>query len=356
MPNPSSVNYLTRSNTICFDVKEAYPGPKVPTSEWVDFLLDHVCDPTEIVETSVHSITGHLLVKLKTDEKFKEILEKGEKGISWTKYNSVVFGWSITDFLTNVRIINVTIHIDHEKIRQKMAEFGQLIHFSVGYHKKMPGVRDGSINIKMKVKEGVTIPSFIDIVSMGECLQIFTDSGPRVCFKCTKVGHIAAFCRSKSKEVNYSTQTSWAKIVTNETITEETEEIEDISDPPPSVETEGRGQSAPPLVSEEVLDPPPSQEVEEVEQGTQESPGGRETLPPTPSQVKRDNQGNAVSQSSSQLSEIPCAQHRELDSSMESLPVSDVSGIEERPSLNPPRSNSPLRIVRKPKKPRNKNV
>ena len=240
MPSPESVNFLKRSNTLCLDIAEAFPGPKVPQAEWVDFIIEDVCEPAEVVETSFHSITGLLLLKVKTEDKFQSLLKKAEKGILWKKVNKHVFGWSTQDHLSAVRIINVTCHMDFDAIRQKMEEFGQVVHFNVGYHKKMPDVMDGSITVKMKLRKGVAIPSFIEMSEMGECLQLYNEHTTRVCFKCTKPGHIAAFCRNKAKIVDFSKSTppSWAQIVSKVSVPAargQTEEVSAASQPAASI-------------------------------------------------------------------------------------------------------------------------
>ena len=215
MPDPANITYLKRTNTIVFDIKEAYGKPKVPYDEWIDFLLDHVGTAEEFVEASIHGITGHLLVKFRSEEKYKKVLEEAELGVQWEKVGQKVYGWSISDILTSVRVINNTVHIDLEKVKGKMMEYGKIIHCQENLHRRLRGVKDGSITFKMKLYEDAVIPAFIDIVVMGECLQLFTEVNSRVCYKCTRPGHIAAFCKAKPREVR-QTQSSWAKIVSGE--------------------------------------------------------------------------------------------------------------------------------------------
>ena len=119
MPDPANITYLKRTNTIVFDIKEAYGKPKVPYDEWIDFLLDHVGTAEEFVEASIHGITGHLLVKFRSEEKYKKVLEEAELGVQWEKVGQKVYGWSISDILTSVRVINNTVHIDLEKVKGK---------------------------------------------------------------------------------------------------------------------------------------------------------------------------------------------------------------------------------------------
>lgn len=59
-------------------------------------------------------------------------------------------------------------------------------------------------------QKSYSFPSFLDLGSMGECLQIFLDVLEKICFKCSKPGHISA--HNKHKTVSQETS-SWARIV-----------------------------------------------------------------------------------------------------------------------------------------------
>ena len=213
MPDLSSLTFLCRTNTLCLDVNGVYPGGRCPRKDWVLFLKkDLGLKAQDLVETQVHSITNYLMVKLKSEELFNSCLERLRQGVLWSQVKQPVYGWSTQEVLVTVRIINLSCHIDIDKVKNKMAEYGQIAWSKLGYHQDLPGVRDGTLTLRMKMKEEASLPSFLDLGNMGECLQIFSDVSEKVCFRCSKPGHISAFCRAKPKTVSQETS-SWARIV-----------------------------------------------------------------------------------------------------------------------------------------------
>lgn len=213
MPDISTLTFLCRTNTVCVDVNAAYPGGRCPRKEWVLFLKKELgLRAQDMVETQVHSITNYLMVKLKNEDMFNACLEKLRKGVLWNTVKQLVYGWSTQEVLVTVRIINLSCHIDVEKVKSKMGEYGQIAWSKLGYHQDLPGVRDGTLTLRMKINEDSTLPSFLELGNMGECLQIFSDASEKVCFKCSRPGHISAFCRAKPKTVSQETS-SWARIV-----------------------------------------------------------------------------------------------------------------------------------------------
>ena len=214
MPDVGALTFLLRTNTVCIDINSAHPKGRCPRKEWVQFLTkDLGLKANDLVETQVHSITNFLMVKLKDVDIFSTVLEKLTAGVPWPQANQTVYGWSTQEVLVTVRIINLSCHVDVEKVKKKMAEYGTIAWSKLGFHQDLPGVRDGSLTLRMKLNEGVILPSFLDLESMGECLQIFSDVSEKVCFRCSRKGHIGAYCRAKVKDIPAEGTTSWAKIV-----------------------------------------------------------------------------------------------------------------------------------------------
>ena len=48
-----------------------------------------------------------------------------------------------------------------------MNEYGQIAWSKLGYHQDLPGVRDGTLTLCMKMNEEATLPSFLDLGTMG---------------------------------------------------------------------------------------------------------------------------------------------------------------------------------------------
>ena len=141
MPDVNSLTFITRTNTVCIDVKEVHGGPKVPKGDWLNFLKDDMkLKPDQVVECNIHSLTDLLMVKLNSEELFEEIKERLRLGVPWSeKGGALVFGWSVHEALTSVRIINVSTHLDQAKIVKKMSDYGKVISVREGVHAEWPG-------------------------------------------------------------------------------------------------------------------------------------------------------------------------------------------------------------------------
>ena len=215
MPDANKVTFVQRKNTVCIDIKQV-AGLKVPSKDWVTFLKDDVkLNAEDVVECQVHSVTGFLLVKLHDELLYQEVCDKLQQGIPWSiRDGAKVFGWSTQDALASVKIINMTVHIDEKCVIKHMENYGTVVHHRIGYIPGWKGVRDGSLTLKMKLKEGVVMPSFLDLTKLnGEILQIFSDQQEKTCFRCLGKGHIAPFCRRKAKEFSdHNKSQSWASI------------------------------------------------------------------------------------------------------------------------------------------------
>ena len=216
MPDPSSLTFLSRVNTVCIDVKEVHGGPKVPQREWLNFMKEDMELKSDmVVECNMHSLTDLLMVKFSSEVIFEEMLEKLKQGIPWKeKRGELVFGWSVHEALTNVKLINVSENYQ-TLILEKLAEFGRVVSSREGFIPDWPGVKDKSLIVKMKLKQGVKLPAFIEYGEIEDAVQVFCDSAERVCFRCLKQGHIAPYCRNRAKLASQiqSGAKSWASVV-----------------------------------------------------------------------------------------------------------------------------------------------
>ena len=59
--------------------------------------------------------------------------------------------------LVTVRIINLSCHIDIDKVKKKMNEYGQISWSKLGYHQDLPGVRDDTLTLCMKMNKRATL-------------------------------------------------------------------------------------------------------------------------------------------------------------------------------------------------------
>jgi hypothetical protein len=196
-------------------VNEVHPSPKVPTKDWVNLLkTDLKLRAADMVEAQLHSLTNMVMVKLKTEDLYTRVSQLLMEGVVWSQFGEKVYGWSVQEALTTIKIINLTCHINLDKVKAKMEEFGVIVSSKLGTVRELPGVLDGTLQLRMRLKEGAILPSFIEIGAMGESLQVFCDQQERVCFRCLQKGHIAPYCRRRAKALDHSRPLpkSWATI------------------------------------------------------------------------------------------------------------------------------------------------
>ena len=215
MPVSTEITFLTRTNTLCYDLKSVYEpsldDKSMSTSRsmalsrriWCDFLLNTLSvNSTDLVEAFVHQQTNHLMVKFKDSAVFETQKERALKGIAWQLSHQPVFGWSTEEILTTVKVVNLSVHVNEKKVVNFLANYGKVVHWQKGYIKELPGVFDGTLTAKMAISKDENgyekvIPSFIEIEEIGEYLQVFSELTSRTCFRCGQVGHIAPYCKKK---------------------------------------------------------------------------------------------------------------------------------------------------------------
>ena len=211
-----SNTFVGLQKTISWDIRNPFPGKgRVPIPEWLEFLREDVgIDLEDITSALQHTITGTLLVQMPTEEKFKEILTKAEKGVLWQKYNVTVYGWSAGEEVINVHLHNIFATSDLKQAVEVMGKYGTVVAMETHYYKQAPTVKNGIVTLKMRVSAQAELPTFIYEENMGNTIEITSEKHQRTCWKCLETGHIAAFCRStmKTQETAAATPT-WAKIV-----------------------------------------------------------------------------------------------------------------------------------------------
>lgn len=175
MPDISELTFICRTNTVCIDIVEAHPEAKVPIRDWMMFLKEDLgLVANDLVEAQVHSITNLLMVKFKEEKKFEEIVKKLEKGVHWSQFNTMVYGWNVHQNLITVRLINLSVHVDKEKVLRYFETLGEVVFKSEGELKGFfKGVKDNSLTLKIKLNEGAEVKPYIKIGPMGEFIQVF---------------------------------------------------------------------------------------------------------------------------------------------------------------------------------------
>ena len=329
-----------RTLTVAVDVKSAYTQSTVPVNVWCDFVDDYLkIKPEEIVEIQDNILGNVILIKVTSTATFERVLGLLEAGIEWRLTGKIVYGWSCQRQLTKVKICNLTVHVSLDKVKGFMAAFGTIVQASLGYWKRWGGkVLDGTLTLLIDLNDGVQVPPMIDITSMGEQLLIFVEGSSkqqRSCFKCSRKGHIAPFCRYKPKVPDVSGgDRSWANIVDG------MQEKRTGARMPVSVPiTVGS------LDGVQVTNPsetPLEDGVEGAEGSTSSPPPPdvRADPPVTPSREGKRKEVSENSPSKGEANEKRVREDEEEDLDLHLSPSQEVEGMEISSSLNPESSNS----------------
>jgi len=204
-------SFATRTNTICIDVKDAMPV--VRYDDWYGYLKNDLKrGPKEITDVCFHEVKHLLMIKLVSEEVYLQILAQVQEGVLFTAANRKVYGWSIRDELTVVKVKNIASEIGDLVVKKKMEEYGRVINCSRGHMRHWPTVTDGSMTFRMKVHPDRELPAFIIYGDYDDIWKVITKASDKICFKCTGKGHVAAFCRKPSKLPDLNSR-SWARVV-----------------------------------------------------------------------------------------------------------------------------------------------
>lgn len=83
-----------------------------------------------------------------------------------------------------------------------------------GFLHKFPAVRDFSLILKMGTRPGAIIPSIMNVTTVGERLNVYSDFIEKVCFKCICGGKFAPYCRNSLRLLTQRVRSrNWAKMV-----------------------------------------------------------------------------------------------------------------------------------------------
>ena len=209
----SALSSLTQ--TVCIDIRTAYPGGgKVPIPDWCSLLKNDVgLDMTLVEEVCQHSVTGVLIVRVKTEECYQELLRKVEEGVLWSKVDKKVYGWSAGVEISTVYLHNVLGQADLKGILEVLARQGEVLGYTVHKYRELPHVRNGIVSVRMKLKASSEIQAYIYDERSDCTIQVFCDKQQKVCYRCLGKGHIAAYCKRPVKtRVTAAATKTWAAV------------------------------------------------------------------------------------------------------------------------------------------------
>jgi len=277
-------SFEIRENAVCIDLKDALPT--LSQKDAVSFLRNDLkVGPPDVLDICLHNVMQVLMVKFKDEPTCNKMIEVLQAGVLWSQVGKKVFGWSMRDELTVIKVVNIAYEISNECVRKKMEEYGQVISYTRGHIREWPSVTDGSMVFRMKVTPGKTIPSNILYGEYNDIWAVYCRESQKICYKCTGRGHIAAFCRKPSKLPDLNSKT-WATVVQSSGLPGKSAEkdpksTEKNSVSKPAVQVSGgvqvQKESGPTGGSEAALPPPSATEREDISTGEIEA----SQLPPS---------------------------------------------------------------------------
>ena len=121
---------------------------------------------------------------------------KLKTGVEWPAFEAKVHGWAMDKPVIVVRLHGVSPESTKQEIEAVMAQYGDVLDMDIGYISKkvLPGVTNGTWTVKMIMKEGKTLPSFVFMKEEGEVWQVTHENQVNVCWKCGQSGHVGARC------------------------------------------------------------------------------------------------------------------------------------------------------------------
>lgn len=204
-------SFEIRENAVCIDLKDALPT--LSQKDAVSFLRNDLkVGPPDVLDICLHNVMQVLMVKFKDESTCNKMIEVLQAGVLWSQVGKKVYGWSMRDELTVIKVVNIAYEISNDCVRKKMEEYGQVISYTRGHIREWPSVTDGSMVFRMKVTPGKTIPSNILYGEYNDIWAVYCRESQKICYKCTGRGHIAAFCRKPSKLPDLNSKT-WATVV-----------------------------------------------------------------------------------------------------------------------------------------------
>ena len=193
--------FLRRKQTFCLDIS-AKAQDRPAYQDLFDFLVkDLNIPPDEILEVTSHHKMDSMMVKVEKEEEFQKVLGKLKNGVLWELLGRKVYGWACDKAVTRVKVINWSMDLPMEELKDSLSKYGQVVDLQLGYHPMMPGsnrkISNGTVTARIQLEEGVKIPNVLNLETLGEFLQLFSTACDKACYKCGDMGHMAASCEQR---------------------------------------------------------------------------------------------------------------------------------------------------------------
>ena len=271
-------SFEIRENAVCIDLKDALPT--LSQKDAVSFLRNDLkVGPPDVLDICLHNVMQVLMVKFKDESTCNRMIEVLQAGVLWSQVGKKVYGWSMRDELTVIKVVNIAYEISNDCVRKKMEEYGQVISYTRGHIREWPSVTDGTMVFRMKVTPGKTIPSNILYGEYNDIWAVYCRESQKICYKCTGRGHIAAFCRKPSKLPDLNSKT-WATVVQSSGVPGKSAEKKHVSKPAVQVVSGGVQ-----VQKETSVSKPAQVQVQKESDPT----GGSEADLPPPSTIEGEN-------------------------------------------------------------------
>merc|ERR1711860_141895 len=104
-----------------------------------------------------------MMVKVEKEEEFQKVLGKLKNGVLWELLGRKVYGWACDKAVTRVKVINWSMDLPMEELKDSLSKYGLVVDLQLGYHPMMPGsnrkISNGTVISRIQLEEGVKIPN-----------------------------------------------------------------------------------------------------------------------------------------------------------------------------------------------------
>ena len=162
------LGFYKRTDSVCIDLYQPEFFRRKPTwEEMALFVSQQLClSPhlrAALKDIQLHPVKKHLFLKFRDTMSRDQVASKLKSGVEWPAFEAKVHGWAMDKPVIVVRLHGVSPESTKQEIEDVMVQYGEVLDLDIGYISKkvLPGVTNGTWTVKMIMKEGKTLPSFV---------------------------------------------------------------------------------------------------------------------------------------------------------------------------------------------------
>ena len=189
------LGFYKRTDSVCIDLYQPEFFRRKPTwEEMAVFVSQQLClsAPLKVAlkDIQLHPVKKHLFLKFRDTFSRDQVAAKLKAGVEWPAFEAKVHGWAMDKPVIVVRLHGVSPESVKQDIEDVMSHYGEGLDVDIGFISKklLPGVTNGTWTVKMILREGKVLPSFVFMKDEGEVWQVTHENQANVCWKCGQGG------------------------------------------------------------------------------------------------------------------------------------------------------------------------